>query len=238
VPARLALVSASEDFITLIVTDLSHENADDEAWATLQAIRNGAVDAFVVDGKQVVMLDSAKSPYRALVERMRQGAVTVGRDGVIVYANERFAAMVALPHGRILGGRLADLVSESDRETLQAILSARDNAQGELKLRAANGERPATQVSMTSMDGHKLLLFADLTEQKRHQASDERTRKFLGMLAHEFRNILGPINNSVLLLKRAEALDADGKKAVDIIERQAGRLLGLVEDLRRINPKE
>jgi signal transduction histidine kinase len=118
------------------------------------------------------------------------------------------------------------------------MFAARDTAQGELKLRAANGERPVMQATMTSMDGHKLFLFADMTEQKRHQASDERTRKFLGMLAHEFRNILGPINNSVLLLKGSPGLDADAKKAVEVIERQSGRLLGLVEDLRRINPKE
>ena len=71
----------------------------------------------------------------------------------------------------------------------------------------------------------------------RHEAADERTRKFLGMLAHEFRNILGPIQNSALLLKQ-KPLDADARKAVEMIERQADRLLALVEDLRRINPKD
>jgi signal transduction histidine kinase len=117
------------------------------------------------------------------------------------------------------------------------MLAARESAQAELKLRCGNGDRPITQATMTSLDGHKLFLFTDLTEQKRHEASDERTRKFLGMLAHEFRNILGPIGNSVEVLKRKQ-LDPDGQKSVEMIERQTGRLLGLVEDLRRINPKE
>ena len=76
-----------------------------------------------------------------------------------------------------------------------------------------------------------------ITERKRHEASDERTRRFLGMLAHEFRNILGPINNAAQIVK-AKNLDEEAAKAVEMIERQTGRLLALVEDLRRVNPKE
>jgi PAS domain S-box-containing protein len=235
-PVRFSVVTSSDDFVTLLVTPVAQEHIN-EAEATLEAIRKGAVDAFVVGGKQVLMLDSASAPYRTLVERMRQGAVTVQHDGSIVYANERFVAMIGVPHGRLLGSPLSALVAESDRAAFASMLAARENAQAEVKLRCANGERPIVQTTMTSLDGHKLFLFTDLTEQKRHEASDERTRKFLGMLAHEFRNILGPIGNSVEVLKRKN-LDADGQKSVDMIERQTSRLLGLVEDLRRINPRE
>jgi len=235
-PVRFSVVTSSDDFVTLLVTPIVREQAN-EAEATLEAIRKGAVDAFVVGGRQVMMLDSASAPYRTLVERMRQGAVTVQPDGNIVYANERFVAMIGVPHGRLIGSTLSGLVAESDRAAFASMLAARESAQAEVKLRCANGERPVMQATMTSLDGHKLFLFTDLTEQKRHEASDERTRKFLGMLAHEFRNILGPIGNSVEVLKRKN-LDADGQKSVDMIERQTGRLLGLVEDLRRINPRE
>jgi PAS domain S-box-containing protein len=235
-PVRLSVVTSSDDFITLLVTPRAREQIN-EAEATLEAIRKGAVDAFVVGGKQVMMLDSASAPYRTLVERMRQGAVTVQPDGSIVYANERFVAMIGVPHGRLIGSPLSALVAESDRAAFASMLAARESAQAELKLRCGNGERPVTQATMSSLDGHKLFLFTDLTEQKRHEASDERTRKFLGMLAHEFRNILGPIGNSVEVLKRKN-LDADGQTSVDMIERQTSRLLGLVEDLRRINPRE
>ena len=237
-PVRVSLVSASDDFVTLLVTDLRTQKEElREAEETLEAIRKGAVDAFVVDGKQILVLESANTPYRVMVERMRQGAVTLSGGGEIVYANERFQSMVSTPHGRLIGGRLAELIAESDRPAFQAMLQAKDHAQAELRLRSANGERPVTLATMSTLDGHKLFLFADLTEQKRHEASDERTRKFLGMLAHEFSNMLGPIGNSVALLKKA-GLDEDPQKAVEVIERQTARLVGLVEDLRRINPKE
>jgi PAS domain S-box-containing protein len=233
---RFSVVTSSDDFVTLLVTPTANEQVN-EAEATLEAIRKGAVDAFVVGGKQVMMLDSASAPYRTLVERMRQGAVTVQPDGSIVYANERFISMMGVPHGRLIGSRLPELIAESDRAAFTSMLASREGAQAELKLRCGNGDRPVTQATMTSLDGYKLFLFTDLTEQKRHEASAERTRKFLGMLAHEFRNILGPIGNSVEVLKRKN-LDADGQKSVDMIERQTSRLLGLVEDLRRINPRE
>lgn len=233
---RVGVVSASEDFVTAILTPIALRERD-EAEATIDAIRTGRVDAFVVGGKQVVMLDSAQAHYRALVERMRQGAVTVTAEGTVVYANERFVSTIGLPHGRIVGQPLSTLVAEADRGSFQSMLSGNDGAQHELRLRCANGSRPVMLASVTALDGHRLFLFTDLTEQKRHEASDERTRRFLGMLAHEFRNILGPIGNSTQLLKQQD-LDEDGKKAIEIIERQTARLLGLVEDLRRINPKE
>jgi PAS domain S-box-containing protein len=237
-PVRVSMVSASDDFVTLLFTDLRKEKEElREAEETLEAIRKGAVDAFVVDGKQVLVLETANTPYRLMVERMRQGAVTLSGAGEIVYTNERFQTMVATPHGRLLGSKLAELIAEADRPALQSMLQAKDHAQAELHLRSANGERPVTLATMTTLDGHKLFLFADLTEQKRHEASDERTRKFLGMLAHEFRNILGPISNSVEVLKQAQ-LGADPLKAVEVIERQTARLVGLVEDLRKVNPKE
>lgn len=233
---RAGVVSASDDFVTLIVTPVSVRNRDD-AEATLDAIHEGTVDAFVVGGKQVVMLDSAQAHYRLLVERMRQGAVTVQHNGIIAYANERFIAAIGTPAGRVVGRPLADLVADADRAALQAMLAASENATAELRLRCANGERPVMLATMTSIDGHKLFLFTDLTEQKRHEATDERTRRFLGMLAHEFRNILAPIGNATQILKR-QAVDAEGQKAIEIIERQTERLLALVEDLRRVNPKE
>jgi DNA-binding transcriptional LysR family regulator len=51
-----------------------------EANETLDAIRNGEVDAVVVGGPHgqiVYTLENADRPYRVLVEQMREGAVTL-----------------------------------------------------------------------------------------------------------------------------------------------------------------
>ncbi len=142
-----------------------------------------------------------------------------------------------MPHGRLMGARLSDFVAEGDQPAFGALM-AKDAGEVELKLRASNGHHSVMLASMSALEGHKLFIFTDITERKRHQAFDDLTRKFLGMMAHEFRNILAPVSNSVEVLKHSPGLDADARKAVELIERQADRMLALVEDLRRINPRE
>jgi PAS domain S-box len=236
---RMSLVSVNDDFITLLVTPLSQD--EEVAGATVEAIRNGSVDALVVGGDQVVMLDSAQRFYQAAVERMQQGVVIIGAYGEIAYANQRMSSMLAMGKERLLSMSLEKLVVNGDRGALQSLLEARGgtSSQAQVRLRRSDGQVVTALITVTAMaDGQKMCLVSDLSLQKRHEATDERTRKFLGMMAHEFRNILGPVRHSVDYLKRVESLDPESRKMVEIVDRQTQRLLALVEDLRSINPKE
>lgn len=236
---RMSLVSVNDDFITLLVPPLSHD--EEVAGATVEAIRNGSVDALVVGGDQVVMLDSAQRFYQAAVERMQQGVVIIGAYGEIAYANQRMSSMLAMGKERLLSMSLEKLVVNGDRGALQSLLEARGgtSSQAQVRLRRSDGQVVTALITVTAMaDGQKMCLVSDLSLQKRHEATDERTRKFLGMMAHEFRNILGPVRHSVDYLKRVESLDPESRKMVEIVDRQTQRLLALVEDLRSINPKE
>ncbi|HYC38069.1 MAG TPA: ATP-binding protein [Usitatibacter sp.] len=66
-------------------------------------------------------------------------------------------------------------------------------------------------------------------EQLREQA--ERKDEFLAMLAHELRNPLAPIRNAVQILRLLGPPDRAAGDARDIIERQVGHLVRLVDDL-------
>ena len=236
---RMSLVAANDDFTTLLVTDRGEE--EDIAGDTLDAIRSGAVDALVVGGEQVVMLDSAQRFYQAAVDRMQQGVLIVGAGGDIVYANQRIASLLGIQRDKLGGSSLYKHVINRDHPGLKAILDGNHgaSAQAEVRLRKADGELVTTLVTVSAIaDGQKMCLVSDLSMQKRHQATDERTRKFLGTLAHEFRNILGPIRNAVEYLERVDGLDPECRKMVELVDRQSERLLALVEDLRTINPKE
>ena len=238
-PVRISLVSANDDFTTLLVTE--RDEADEYAEATVEAIRNGSVDALVVGGEKVVMLDSAQRFYQAAVDRMQQGVVIVGSEGQIAYANQRMATLLGTNRERLMGASLLKLARNIDEASLRSLLNAHQgtSAQAEVRLRRADNEYATTLVTVTAIaDGQKMCLVSDISLQKRHEAADERTRKFLGMMAHEFRNILSPICNSVEYLRRQDRLDPECKKMVDVIDRQSTRLLALVEDLRSINPKD
>ncbi|HVN65298.1 MAG TPA: hypothetical protein VMT31_01640, partial [Methanomicrobiales archaeon] len=58
-----------------------------ELQETLDAIRSGEVDAIVVskdDARRVYTLEGPDSPYRALVESISEGALTVSSEGMIL----------------------------------------------------------------------------------------------------------------------------------------------------------
>jgi PAS domain S-box-containing protein len=236
---RISLVGANDDYITLLVTQ--RDPGEDEAGATVEAIRTAAIDALVVGGEQVVMLDSAQRFYQAAVDRMQQGVVIVDAQGEIAYANQRMAAILGVQRERLAGSSLLKRAHHADEPALRSVLAARQgsSAQAEARLRRADNEYVATLVTVTAIaDSQKMCLVSDLSLQKRHEAAEERTRKFLGTIAHEFRNILSPIRNSVEVLKRQDGLDAECRKMVEVVDRQSARLLALVEDLRQINPRE
>ena len=106
--------------------DLAAELADlrlrlAEAEETLEAIRHGEADGFVIagpQGPQVFTLQGAQEPYRLLIEQMSEGALTLSRDGVILYANQAFVAMLRLLPGRVIGTALRDFLPAAEQPAL------------------------------------------------------------------------------------------------------------------------
>ncbi|HEU0155253.1 MAG TPA: PAS domain S-box protein [Stellaceae bacterium] len=97
----------------------------EEAEETLRAIREGAVDAFVVEeatGSRIYTLEGADRPYRILIEQMQQGAALLNPDGTIAYCNRSLAEMLGLPLERLAGVPLRELVAPPHRAALAAAL--------------------------------------------------------------------------------------------------------------------
>lgn len=89
---------------------------------TLDAIRSGEVDAIVVsknDVQQVYTLEGADQPYRALIENIREGALTLSRTGMILFTNTRFADMVQLHPDKILGTSILDHICPEFQEEIK-----------------------------------------------------------------------------------------------------------------------
>jgi len=69
----------------------------------------------------------------------------------------------------------------------------------------------------------------------RLRETDRRKDEFLATLAHELRNPLAPIRNSVLILRLKEGDDPDSSWAREVIERQVGHMTRLIDDLLDIS---
>ncbi len=149
----------------------------DEAQQTLRAISEGQVDAFVMEPStervEIRTTAEAQRPYQLLVERMQQGAVTVSADGLVLYANQRFAAILRTQPGSLLGTDLRRLISASEAGRLAALLhpQAGATAQSEFTLWRADGGvvHVLMAVVFLTQSGAVCLIVTDLTEQRRHQ---------------------------------------------------------------------
>jgi two-component system, cell cycle sensor histidine kinase and response regulator CckA len=174
------------------VTELTQENQTlrtrlEEAEETLRAILHGSVDALVVpgdDGDQIYTRQGANRPYRALVEAMSQGALTLAADGQILYANRYLAQMLNAPLEQIIGSDIFKWVSAGSRKLLQAWLTQSDGVdqaaenkkqRDEVQFITGSGLEISTYVSVNrlSLSGQAdtfCLVATDLTDQKRNEA--------------------------------------------------------------------
>jgi PAS domain S-box-containing protein len=225
------------------VNDLDPDDIDElrarlaEAEETLRAIRHGEVDALLVTdgtGERVYTLRSADAPYRALVEQMQEGAVTVNTDGGIMYANRRFAELVDAPLQRVIGASIDQFVDPLDRELVEGAIR---EGVGNLRTRLRNPGKPMTEahisVSSVLVDGmeHRTLIVTDMSTLTRVQRESRSKDEFLAMLAHELRNPLGAIGGAVQVLGLADLSEPRATRARDVIERQTMHMARLVDDL-------
>ncbi len=139
-----------------------------EAEETVRAIYQGAVDAVVVQGRngpQIVTLTGADEPYRVLVDRMSDGALTMGGDGTLLYVNSRLAEMAGQPLDALVGTSFAALFDgdctidrsqpSGSRRECQLVRTGQQNLPvsvwaGPIAL----GDQPATLVTVTDLSVH------------------------------------------------------------------------------------
>jgi PAS domain S-box-containing protein len=176
----------------------SHEDALrarlQTAEETLAAIRSGEVDALMVfgqRGEQVVTLKGGEPAYRMLVEAMSEGAVTLSRDGAVLYSNRKFAEIIRRPPGKVVGLAVHSLVKEKERDRFGALLATAQKAvaKGEFNLRSGDGSPVPVHLSVTRFrgyEGHTLgMVVTDLSEQKRKQAEEMKQTETMHRLLLE-----------------------------------------------------
>jgi len=146
-----------------------------EANETINAIRNGQIDALVVkngDGHQLYTLKSADQTYRVFIEKMKEGAVTLNKNGLILYSNSQFASMVNLPLRKVIGLSFTDFVPSDSKKFFQFLFEQgwQSDSKGEIKLKNKEGKLTPFLLSFTSLnldEGQALsLILTDLSMQK------------------------------------------------------------------------
>jgi two-component system CheB/CheR fusion protein len=148
----------------------------EEANEMIEAIRNGKIDALVVKddtGPKVYTLKTADQTYRVFIEKMREGAVTLNKKGLILYSNTRFASMLNLSLEKIIGSYFKDYIDSSFAELFDTLFKQgwRTECKGEVSLLTADGKSIPVLLSLTNLqldEGLALsIIITDLTDQKK-----------------------------------------------------------------------
>lgn len=150
-----------------------------EAEETLHAIRTGQIDAIVVEngeGHQLYTLKSADQTYRVFIEKMKEGAVTLNMDEIILYSNSRFADMVGIPLPQVIGHSFRDFIPVGSEEVYKSLMKSgwASDSKGELPIRTNNGDEVPFLLSFTSLEldeGTALsIILTDLSIQKKAES--------------------------------------------------------------------
>lgn len=184
--------------------------------------------------------DESESWFGALARLAPVGIVRSDASGRAVFVNPRWCAMTGLRAGQAIGTSWLDLVPGADRARLQRELAAPGDSEitvdTKLRTPADPGLRVQGTVVRLRRGGHLAGTLATFTAVPAHPPAAESpadtTTQFVATVSHELRTPLTSIISFIELIRAEDhGLSPDGVHFLDIIQRNANRLLRLVGDL-------
>jgi two-component system CheB/CheR fusion protein len=180
------MVSKRNEALEQQLAELRHQL--DEANETIEAIRTGQIDALVVKrptGHQLYTLKTADQTYRVFIEKMREGAVTLNRKGVVLYSNSRFASMVNLPLTKIIGSYFKDYVEEVEMPIFDNLFKKgwKKECKGEINISPKEKARVPVLLSLTSLELDEGVALRNIKTQMSYQKNikkkNRKNKKYL-----------------------------------------------------------
>jgi PAS domain S-box-containing protein len=201
--------------------ELEARQRDLEAQAFLGAIISSSDDAIISKSLEGVILT-----WNAGAERVfgYKAAETIGRPVTMLMPPERQDEEPKLLERLRRGERI---------EHYETVRVTKDGRLIDISL---------TLSPVRSADGRMIAaskVARDITERKKAEIAlreaDRHKDEFLATLAHELRNPLAPIRNSLHLLRMAAPSDATAQRVCEMMERQVNHLVRLVDDLMEVS---
>jgi len=197
-------------------------------------------------------LQAASERFEKIVSQAAIGVVQLDTEGRITLVNQRYCDMVGCGEAELLGKSVIDVTApQSVTATLDAVRTLMDGANGvvldKYYLRRDGSHLSATS-SVNALRGPNgefqgvVAMVLDTTDSKRAEEklrrladdlaeADRRKTEFLATLAHELRNPLAPIRNGLSVMRLGGDKPAAVAKVREMMERQVGHMVHLIDDL-------
>ena len=192
---------------------------------------------------------ASESRYRRLFETAQDAILILEAEtGTILDANPYLLELLGYRREELIGRPVREIGLPQDHETaaLRQLQEQGGVRHETLSLETRRGERIDVELVSNSyeVDQQRVIQcnLRDITERRRAEAAlqasadqlaeaDRRKDEFLAMLAHELRNPLAPIRNSLAILQFNGKVDPELQWTWDVVERQLRQLTRLVDDL-------
>lgn len=225
-----------------------------ESNSIVNAIKQGDVDALVVSSNgvpELYSLETADYTYRLLIEKFGQGALSISRNGLILYCNEQFSKLVGLPSEKITGTYIYEYFT-NQTQFVSLIEALRYGiTKHEILLKSENEKTFPAYIALTDLEPAVEaigVVITDLTEKKKHEEALIRHQKeleekinelnkinrnleeFIHVISHDLKEPLRKIVMNTSRIDGSYFKEAD-TKAINVMKLSALRLNSLVDDL-------
>ena len=183
----------------------------------------------------------------AILEAALDAILTIDRDGRVVEFNPAAERIFGYKRNDVLGRDMAGLLipprlrQQHHRGLAHYLTTGEGSALGrriEMPALRSDGVEFPIELAIIRIPGEPPLFTAyvrDLSASKGAEEAareaDRRKDEFLSMLAHELRNPLAPILNSLHVARHPETSVAAREQALTLVDRQARHLTHIVDDL-------
>jgi PAS domain S-box-containing protein len=201
-------------------------------------------DQVPVRDEYVEALRATKEELEIVCETMAVGVARYSRDLRCRWANRTYAALRASTPEELVGRTMAQVLGEQGLAAispqLERLLAGEPVRYERLVEFPGSGARWTGVVATPIFDGNGrpdgfVSVLSDIHERKLAEEAlkveERRKDEFLATLAHELRNPLEPIRNAIEIMKRQGPLEAGVAWSRDVVERQLGVMVRLIDDL-------
>lgn len=170
-----------------------------------------------------------------VLDGMREGVLLVDKDGRVALTNPALREMLLLD-ANVSGRRPLELVRSADlKELLDRVANSGETGSSEIDLGELKPRRLLVHATPLADLGGTLAVFVDVTDMRR---LENMRRDFVANVSHELRTPIATVLSAAETLRGTGLSSESAEEFLDIIDRNAGRLHRLVEDLLDLSKVE